>query len=334
MKNRYKFILVGLICLVAGGSIGYFLGYSYEKGILFEKLSELRPIRENDPSYKFIDPLLAYIIPSAEHETELVDLKNGISKIIESNKSKGLYKASIFMSDLNRGRWIGVNENEEYPPASMFKVIIMTAYFKGAEEVPQLFKEKVIYPKEIDDKVKIAAFNSSTDLKIGSSYEIEYLINKMIIDSDNGAEVLLLSHMNKDFFDSLFNTLNISGKKEDGSFLVSPRAYSLFFRTLYSATYLNKNLSEKALDILSKTTFKDGLVAGVPEGTLVSHKFGEYVHLNNSNKIEYTDLHDCGIIYYSENPYLLCVMTRGSNLDVLKNTIKEISSMVFDNRSN
>ena len=81
--------------------------------------------------------------------------------------------------------------------------------------------------------------------------------------------------------------------------------------------------SEKALDILSKTTFNDGLVAGVDKGITVSHKFGEYV----GQQIE---LHDCGIIYYPENPYFLCIMTRGDNLDNLKDVIKNISGQIYD----
>ncbi|MCX6719655.1 MAG: serine hydrolase [Candidatus Staskawiczbacteria bacterium] len=59
--------------------------------------------------------------------------------------------------------------------------------------------------------------------------------------------------------------------------------------------------------MLSKTTFNDGLVAGVPKGTTVSHKFGMYATSKDEN-ITDLELHDCGIIYYKTTPYLLCVV--------------------------
>ena len=78
-------------------------------------------------------------------------------------------------------------------------------------------------------------------------------------------------------------------------------------------------MSEKALGLLQKSEFHKGLVAGVPSGTIVAHKFGERDGLTIGEK----QLHDCGIIYYPGNPYLLCVMTRGDNFD-------ELAGVVFD----
>ena len=44
--------------------------------------------------------------------------------------------------------------------------------------------------------------------------------------------------------------------------------------------------------MLSTSDFSDGLVAGVPVGTVVSHKFGER-HFVGDADVE--QLHDCGI---------------------------------------
>lgn len=332
MKKSHQIFLIGFVFLGIGIAAGYFLSYYYQQEILIEKFSNLRPIREGNPSYQFINPLLAYIIPSSDKEPKLSALKSSIAGVIHAQKKHGLDDASVFMSDLNRGRWIGVAENEEYPPASMFKVVVMTAYFKGSEEIPGLFSERVTYTKEVDETVRKAAFQSSTNLRVGSSYTIKELIDRMIIDSDNGAEILLLGYMNKDFFSFFYDALDIKGPNADGSFMVSPRSYSLFFRILYSATYLNKDSSEKALQLLSKTTFNDGIVAGLPKEVKVAHKFGEYVAYEG-NTVEEIHLHDCGIVYYLQDPYLLCVMTKGNNLEILKNTIQKISSMVYQAHS-
>ncbi len=332
-KKHIYIIVIGLACLLIGGGVGYFFGYNYEKGILDTKLNVIRPIRENDPAYKFIDPLLAYIIPSSIQDERFTSLRNKVSKFIDLQKQNGLSDASVYISDLNRGRWIGVNENVQYNPASMLKVVIMVAYFKDSEKNPAILGKNLLYAQDLNNLLKKDQFNSQSSLQISRWYSVDYLINKMIVDSDNGAEFTLLHNINQSSLESIYTALKIqSPEKVDGNFIISPRTYSLFFRIIYSATYLDKDLSEKALNILSKTTFEDGIVAGLPEGMTVSHKFGEYVNVEN-NQIGSIELHDCGIVYYPSYPYLLCVMTKGNNLDVLKNTIKEISSMVYQNYS-
>lgn len=324
-------ILIGAALLLSGIGPGYFWGFNNEQAVLNSKLKIIHPLRENSSEYNFISPLLAYIIPSADQEPEIVSLKNKVNDYINGDiKNNNVSDASVFFYDLNRGRWTGVNAIEKYSPASMLKVVIMVAYFKDSEENPNMLNKYLTYTKEIDDVVKQDPFNTLSDLKIGSSYEMSDLINKMIINSDNGAQFLLLSNINQASLDYIYNVLNIENPSGKNDFTISPRAYSLFFRILYSSTYLNNSDSEKALSILSKTTFDDGIIAGVPKGVTVSHKFGEHV-MHRDDQAFQGELHDCGIVYYPKNPYLLCIMTKGGNLDALKSTIKNISNIVYQN---
>lgn len=328
MRKIFIIILI-LVALSGGVGIGYFWGFNNEQAVLDRKLNAIHPLRENNSGYNFIDPLLAYIIPSSDQQTAMVSLKNKITDSISKDKeNNNLSDASVFFYDLNRGRWVGVNETEKYNPASMLKVVIMVAYLKESEETQNILNGYLTYTKDIDDAVNQVSFNTPSDLKIGESYKISDLINKMIIDSDNGAETLLLTNINQDNLNSIYNALNIENPDETNNFTISPRSYSLFFRILYSATYLDNADSEKALDLLSQTTFTDGLVAGVPKNIIVAHKFGE--HVNSPQEIE---LHDCGIVYYPKNPYLLCVMTKGPSLNSLEGAIKNISSIVYQNYS-
>jgi hypothetical protein len=88
-----------------------------------------------------------------------------------------------------------------------------------------------------------------------------------------------------------------------------------------------------ALELLTKTDFDKGLVAGVPSGTLVAHKFGEKTinTVGISGQINNTihELHDCGIIYIPNDPYFLCVMTKGNDFETLASVIKDISGIVW-----
>ncbi len=334
-KKYVSTVIFVIIALIIGIGAGYLIGFNYEHGVLVQNLSLIHPLRNHATNYKFSAPLLAYVVPSADQESRLGALKSKISDfIVMQKKTNTISDVSVYFNDLNRGRWIGINEKQKYNPASMLKVVIMVSYFKETESHPEILKQNFIYTDAMDEVIKKDAFNSSSNLKINNSYSAESLIEKMIIDSDNGTEVLLFNNINKDNLDIIYSALNITNpEKVADDFVISPRAYSLFFRIIYSATYLNEALSEKALDILSKTTFKDGITAGLPEDIVVSHKFGEHI-TNNNNQIQVIELHDCGIVYYPINPYFLCVMTKGNNLDELKSVIKNISSLVYESYGN
>ena len=79
------------------------------------------------------------------------------------------------------------------------------------------------------------------------------------------------------------------------------------------------------LEILSKTDYKKGLLAGLPEGITVAHKFGERAYSDSNIK----QLHECGIVYITGSPYLVCIMTRGTDFDQLASVIAEISSVIY-----
>jgi beta-lactamase class A len=96
------------------------------------------------------------------------------------------------------------------------------------------------------------------------------------------------------------------------------------FRILFNASYLTQAASEQALELLTRSEFRAGLVAGVPAGTVVAHKFGERIDGGVAK------LHDCGIVYHPARPYLLCVMTEGDRFEPLASLIAETSRIAYD----
>ena len=151
----------------------------------------------------------------------------------------------------------------------------------------------------------------------------------MITRSDNIAKYLLILNSSRNDFEEIYGNLGVQIHKEGNAYTVSTKTYSLFFRTLYNATFLNNEMSEIALKILSEVEFKDGLVAGVDPGIRIAHKFGKYTAVKDGRATS-AEVHDCGIIYYPHAPYLLCVMTRGNDSKELQGIIKQISRLAYD----
>ena len=46
-----------------------------------------------------------------------------------------------------------------------------------------------------------------------------------------------------------------------------------------------------------------------------------------------SELHDCGIVYQNDDPYVLCVMTQGRSFAELQALIADISSTVYASTS-
>jgi beta-lactamase class A len=166
----------------------------------------------------------------------------------------------------------------------------------------------------------------SQSLVRGRSYTVRDLIRRMIVYSDNNAFTLLTKVVDPTEFDRVYATLRLQNPRaqQDDLFL-SVQTYASFFRVLYNATYLSREGSEWALETLSRTDFRAGLVARIPSTLTVAHKFGEH-----SNPDEQTvQLHDCGIVYFPEHPYMLCVMSKGPSFEFLDDVIGEVSRIVF-----
>lgn len=107
---------------------------------------------------------------------------------------------------------------------------------------------------------------------------------------------------------------------------------SLFFlRVLYNATYLNANTSELLVELMTKSKYETGIRAGVPNEVTVAHKFGLLSEKDgDQGQVRSRQLHDCGIVYHVDKPYVLCVMTKsnGSILGI-EEYLSQVSAKVY-----
>lgn len=275
--------------------------------------------------YRYISPLLECELSEDSIKlTGLNSLQKDLTDYVEGQKKAGnIVDASVYFRDLNNGPWMGVNEHAPFSPASLLKLPVMMAYYKKSESVPEILTKKVKYDSK--ELLLDQAVIPTESIQFGKEYTIEELIRRMMIYSDNAALVLLEENIEPALIDKVTLDLGVEtatvNTPED---FMSVKGYSGLFRILYNASYLEKDLSEKALEILSKTEFRNGIVAGVPQSIVVSHKFGERELANGVKQ-----LHDCGIVYRKGSPYLICIMTRGNNFIALEKVIAQISSKIY-----
>lgn len=314
MKQRLLKVLFVICVFVAGSLFGKYI----------EGLSEGVAITEvRQGGYSLINPLLECETQESLPNSTIVVMKNEVEKVVEKHeRDSGVDDISVYFRDLNNGPRFGIDENREFSPASLLKVPVMMAYFKEAEERPETLEEKAAVAIT-DDKNEKRNFPSKRSLKNGE-YTISELISYMIVDSDNNAAQELLAHIDEKAINKTYYNLGVvlPGIR-DAQDSISVSEYASFFRILYNASYLNKEYSSKALELLAKVDFRTGIRAGVPRGVLVANKYGERGAAGKKQ------LHDCGIIYYPDHPYLLCIMTRGDDFDQMTHAIREISAIIY-----
>jgi beta-lactamase class A len=303
---------------VIGFALAFSAGY-FVKGWSAPDTDGYRELHSG--GFSFVSPLLE--CEGAESTKEVSLFEHRIQKILDEATERGdITEASVYFRDLNNGPWFGVNEGALFSPASLLKVPRMITYFKEAERDPSLLGKKIRYEPEADLDL-MQNFVPEKKLEPGKEYTVEQLIEQMIVYSENNAKEILAEKDDR-FADAIYKDLGMmvpgTGKLEN---FMSVKEYASFFRILYNASYLTPYYSDKALELLSRTDFREGLVAGVPQGVTVAHKFGE----RGIGDIK--QLHDCGVIYERTHPYLLCVMTRGKDFGPLKQTIQAVSRETY-----
>jgi len=324
-KNFFskKGIIFFLIALVLGFAIGYFTTHTFRSKPKAQNFSEART-----GGYQFINPLLDCDNYQTSDNIKLATLKKDLSDYVQEAYTDGkINHISVYYRDLNNGPWIGISQDENYTPASLLKVPLMIGLLKKAQTDKNLLKTKLTYSSHLDSNF-VQNLGYKKNLKIGQAYTIMQLIELMIIESDNDAKEMLGQFIG---FESISKTMeemgvNLTNKDFANDFL-SVKEYSSFFRILYNASYLDREMSEKALELLSRVKFNDGIPARLPKNIIIAHKFGERGYVNS----QFRQLHDCGIVYVPGKPYLICIMTKGEGFDNLIKVIADISEIVYTN---
>jgi beta-lactamase class A len=233
---------------------------------------------------------------------------------------------AVYFRDLQDGPWFGINERMSFSPASLMKLPILIAYLKLEEQQPGMLTSRTLVWDDDEDWNGTQNLRPTQAIEHGKPYTVGELLYSMMAFSDNRAWHVLFKNIDYRFLQQILDELNVSYDPSRTEDFMTVRSYSSLLRVLYNASYLNKQHSEKALELLSHVDFRDGIVAGLAPGITFSGKFGER-GLGLQGEIK--QLHEFGIVYYPGNHYLLGVMTRGGDFARQAEVIRDVSRLVY-----
>ncbi len=329
MKKTVQWLIVVFTATVSSILTYYFtyrksdapIGAAQADSTIHQSYCGFKILRQD--GYKFIQPV--QFIQQECESPQLAGLKSNIIQSIDSFYRVGIAKnISYFLRNFEDGSWTSVNPEFEYHPGSLMKVPVLTTYLKMSESIPGLLDKRLLFdaPKEHVAPQLI----QSKRIEFGKEYSIRELLKYMIGFSDNSATMLLLKNIDKELYVSMYKDLHMEVPDlMDFNFTMNSVQYSLFLSAVYNGSYLNDKNSEYAMELLASSDFKNGIVAGLPIGTPVAHKFGEWSDGHTASQF-----HEAGVIYCDDHAFMLIIMTDGADNKVLPPVITDLTKKTMD----
>jgi len=229
---------------------------------------------------------------------------------------------SLYFEDLNTDAWIGINEKEKFLPASLLKLPTVIAILKKVQIEELSLDQKIILSKDGLNQ------RSGKLYEKGAGYELtlKQLMQETLKSSDNTAFRSLNNLLTVDEYTNARLAMGLPKPDMEKATYLSPKEYSNIFRSLYLSTYLKRQYSQAILSMLAETEYETQIPEELPEEVKVAHKVGFYG--------EGGYVHDCGIIYAENHPYILCVMSKDSTMEEANAVISKLSHIVYDYTTN
>ena len=333
-RNNLVNVLFLALAMLAGAGLTYLL-MTAGQDVENRAISASGQAGPADPScdyriqringYPLLRPLL-FAEPACA-SPRFAPMMGSVSLYIDSLRNTGdLVRASVYVREFKRGDWSVINDTAHFDPGSMLKVPIMIAYLRQEQLQPGLLDRRIaVEPIKVKDGKVDPAHPPSNPTRIGESLTVREMLGRMIERSDNQATATLMHHIDVRMFQRVFTDLGCTMPLMTMSqYRMTAREWSIFLKALYNGSYLGIDRSQMAMDWLSRSDFKEGMVAGTPTGTKIAHKFGETGPMGDLP----AQLHEGGIIFNERGDHMLVIMTSGPDPSKLPAIVAGITRRV------
>ncbi|HEX3670106.1 MAG TPA: serine hydrolase [Candidatus Cybelea sp.] len=210
--------------------------------------------------------------------------------------------------DINTGYNAGFNAARSMPAASTIKVPVMVEVFAQLEAGRFDLQRRIM----LEPGDKDYGSGELCDAPVGTTYSVADLLAKMIDISDNTATNMLIRLVGRHSINRQMNDLGLSRThlggdvRTDGwairqSLRTSPADLVHLLALMARGELIDQWSSNEMIDILKADEINTLLPEPLPPDVAIAHKTGS---LNDT-------LNDAGIVFASDAPYAIAVMTTG-----------------------
>lgn len=263
-------------------------------------------------------------------------LRTQIDKIAEE---AGAEQVGIAFHDYETQQSWSCHGETWFHAASTIKVPVLLGVY-GAIHAGLLREDSRVHVRNrffsmVDgSRFRVEDANSDVQQAIGRTLKVEELAHHMIATSSNLATNLLIDVIGLEVMQRVLAPLHLEGVElrrgvEDEAAWqaginnrVTPNGLLQALRLIVEERAFSPEVCRRMLDILHQQQFRNGIPAGLPEGTRVAHKTGEIS----------TAAHDAGIVFLPDRePYVLAVLTQWPpDAGHRREAIAHISQSVFE----
>lgn len=255
--------------------------------------------------------------------------------------------------DLETGKEFFFNERRMMHAASTMKVPVMIEVFRQAEKGKFRLDDSLLVKNEFKSIVDGSPYgldigddsDESMYRAIGKRMPIRLLVEQMITVSNNLATNILIELVDAKNVMATLHELGIRnmqvrrGVEDDKAYERGLNNQTDAFDMMLALQAVAEKrvpqcgatACDSMLAILQRQRFRDGIPAGLPEGTLVGNKTGSITAI----------AHDCAIVFpqfefdkkstIARKPYILVVLTRGIQEEKSAHrVIADISRKIYD----
>ena len=262
-------------------------------------------------------PFLSQETIVIEGDSEKLEVQKKSQEVISAFRQKtndltGVY--GLYVIDLTTGFGYGVNEDEEFEPASLNKLPVMAGIYLEEEKGSLSLEAK--YRLRNDDKVGGAGSLYSKP----EGFEITYrdLIRLMGKQSDNTAFNILKNTLDAETIESTLDKIGMESTSLSEN-KTTPKDIGRFFEELWNGNIVNSEHKEELLGYLTDTLYEEWIAAGVPDDVRVAHKFGREINVVN----------DAGIVY-GQRPFVIVLLSKGIVEREADKILPELARVIYD----
>lgn len=253
---------------------------------------------------------------------ELSGLKKDLKRLMSQYPA---IQPSIYVWEYEKGMYVDINSNEQFPAASIIKLPVLVRLFKSIEANQLTIFDEM----KMTEPYRSSGSGNLQYLPQNKIYTIDYLAKTMIQDSDNTSTNMLIARLGG------MNDIN-TGLRDWGISKTYLRTWlpdlggtnkttaSDIAKILYNLDnpgFLNVNSREYIIDYMSHVKNNRLIQAGLGEGSLFIHKTGDIG----------TMLGDAGIVYAPNGKkYIVVILAkRPYNSPQGKDFIVKASQIIY-----
>ncbi len=277
-------------------------------------------------SFPLLDPGAAYVTK----QDMLVRFQPLRQSLIAQYSEHPDFTIGLYFEYLPTGANIVVNNDRAMWPASLIKIPVAMAVMKKIERGEWQLNNQLV----ILDEDKDASFGTLYTKPTGTTLTIEELLHETLVNSDNTAHFVLLRNLDAEELEDVFTHLGLdevlqglknSPDAESQDNRMTAKTYSVFFRSLYNATYLSPKNSQYFLQSLTESIVEYAKL-GIPDHVTYVHKTG----IRDEDGV----WADSGIVFEERRPYILTIMLEKKpdatvSEEYVNDLFKEISSQIY-----